>query len=75
MGSYDSVISTLRDIDLSWSDLERVELHEETYTEFTERANFPTGNFSVGPVVRRTNGTEKIIYIDDAGELVEVDIS
>ena len=74
MSEYDAVISTFRELGLSWTDLDRIELHDETYADFSERSNFPSGRSTDGPAVRVTNGPEQIVYVDANGELVEVSI-
>jgi len=74
MSEYDAVIRTFRQLGLAWQELDRIELHDETYDEFCSRSNFSVGRADSGPVVRVTNGPEQIVYTDENGELVEVSI-
>jgi len=72
--SYQKVIDTLREVELSWDEIDRIHLSKENYQEFQERASFPVSNRSTNerPAVRETLGDEKIIYVDDNGMEVSI---
>lgn len=74
MTDYQHVIDTLREHDLSWKDIDRIELHENTYQEFTDRASFHTSNYATSdaPAVRTTAKDEQIVYTDSAGEIISL---
>lgn len=72
--SYQRVIDALQAHELSWDEIDRIELQSETYDEFQSRASFPTSSHATdtSPAVRKTTGTEQIIYVSEGGALVTV---
>lgn len=73
--SYNRVLEAMVEHDLDWNDVDRIELKEETYAEFTERAgdkvtsNYATNN---APAVRETQKEEKLVYVAPNGIMVTV---
>lgn len=75
--TYDKVITALHENNLSWNDVDRILLNEDTYDEFQERAsNKAKANYATtdAPAVRPTSGTEKIVYVDQHGYLQEIEL-
>lgn len=74
--SYSRVIDALQAHELSWSDIDRIELNEETYAEFRERSSKPQANHSTtdAPAVRETRGVEQIVYTNDEGFLEKIEL-
>jgi hypothetical protein len=76
MSNYQKVIDALQQHDLSWSELDRLELHSDTYEDFQERSSFPTSNYATNdsPAVRETKQEEKIVYVSEGGSLVTIEL-
>ena len=74
--SYSRVIDALQEHELSWGDIDRIELNEKTYNEFQERSSKPQSNYSTtdAPAVRETRGVEQIVYINNAGVLETIEL-
>lgn len=76
MSDYQNIIDTIQEHNLSWSDIDRIELSPETYEEFEERASFDTSNYATNemPAVRKTVKQEKLVYVSAGGSLVSVEL-
>lgn len=76
MSNYQNVIDALQTHNLSWNELDRIELNPETYEEFQERASFPTSNYATddSPAVRETVKEEKLVYVSEGGSLVTIEL-
>lgn len=76
--SYNRVIDALTEHDLSWTDVDRIELNADTYAEFESRSSFKQGSKSETTTdktaVRRTTGQERIVYVSDGGMEVTIEI-
>jgi len=74
--TYSRVIDALQEHELSWGDIDRIELNEETYNEFRERSSKPRSNYSTtdAPAVRETHGVEQIVYTNNAGVLETIEL-
>lgn len=74
--SYQKVADAIQEHNLSWSDIDRILLKEDTYEDFIERASFDPSNYSTDdtPAVRRTPGTEKIVYVNDKGIQLTIEL-
>ena len=76
MTDYQNVIDAIEKHNLSWKDIDRIELNPDTYEDFQARANFKTSNYATNdsPAVRETQKQEKIVYVSDGGSLVTVEL-
>lgn len=76
MSDYQRVIDAIQTHNLSWQDIDRIELQAETYADFVERASFNTSNYATNdsPAVRETNGDEQIVYVSEDGSLVTISL-
>ena len=74
MTKYQKVIDAIKENDLSWKDIDRIQLNPDTYEQFTERASFNTSNYATNdaPAVRKTSGQECIKYVANNGIMVTV---
>jgi hypothetical protein len=76
MGDYQRVLDALEEHDLSWRDVDRICLNEDTHMEFYERSggDMPSSNYSTSdaPAIRVTNGAEKVVWVDENGIQQEV---
>lgn len=75
MSDYQRVIDKLQQNNLSWTDVDQILLHEDTYEEFQKRASDKTqANYATSdaPAVRPTKKDEKIVYVNKQG--IEVTI-
>jgi hypothetical protein len=72
--NYDEIINVIQEYDLSWDEIDRIELNEKAFQQFSERTSFNTSNFTTSdkPAVRQTNGKEKIVYTQESGFLAEI---
>jgi hypothetical protein len=68
--SYDKVTETLNVLNLSWSDVDKILLSEDSYQEFRERAPFSPSDYETTdmPAVRRTEAEERIVLVTKAGQ-------
>jgi hypothetical protein len=73
---YDEITETINEHGVSWSDVDRVILTEERYDEFIESAPFQPSNYATddNPAVRRSNDTERVVYISDRGAMKELEV-
>jgi hypothetical protein len=76
MSGYDAVLETIDEYDLSWGEIDRIELHPETYQEFQERASDSVSDHATSghPAVRKTTGQQKLVYVSENGAEVVVDL-
>jgi len=76
MTQYDAVVNTLIEENLAWDDVAQIRLNDETFDEFLNRASFSPSDYKTTnkPAVRRTNDEEKIVYVNEDGDAVEVAI-
>lgn len=76
--SYDRVIDALTENDLSWTEVDRIELNEDTYAEFESRSSFKQASKSDTTTdktaVRKTTGQERIVYVAEGGIEVTIEI-
>jgi hypothetical protein len=73
---YQKVIDKIQENNLSWNDIDRIELHEDTYEDFADRASFDTSDHFTqdAPAVRVTKKEEKIVYVSDNGMQVTINL-
>lgn len=74
--SYQRVIDALELHGLSWTDVDRIELREEAYDEFCDRASFDVSNYATDyrPAVRVTKRDERLVYVEEDGTEVVVNL-
>lgn len=70
--SWRDVLNTLQRHDLSFSDVDTIEVSQETYDDWQERMS-TTSSVSnhetiEGPAVRVTQKQERIVYVNEYGE-------
>lgn len=76
--SHERILETLSEEELSWTEVDRILVNEETYSDF--HANAPADLRSSdhftddAPAMRVTEGDEKIVYVDKHGEKVSVNL-
>lgn len=70
--SYSRVIEVINENGLSWREIDRIELRDDAYDEFKQRASFDPSNYSTTdkPAVRKTSGEERVIYVNKDGHEV-----
>lgn len=76
MGDYDRVIDKLQEHNLSWREIDRILLNEDTYEELQRRASFDvTDHYTADtPAVRETTGQEKIVYVNKQGMEIIIEL-
>jgi hypothetical protein len=74
--SYDRVVDKIQENNLSWSEIDRILLNEDTYEEMQKRASFDIADHytSDRPAVRETDGQEKIVYVSKTGIEVTIEL-
>lgn len=76
MSDYQRVIDAIKTHNLSWKDIDRIELNPDTYEQFQERSSFDSSNYATNdnPAVRETMKQEKIVYVSEGGSLVNIEL-
>lgn len=76
MSKYQRVIDKLQENNLSWKEVDRILLNEDTYDEFQERSSFDMSNYATSdaPAVRVTKGQEKIVHVAPNGMEVTIEL-
>lgn len=75
--SYDRVLDALDEHGLDFTEVDRILLNEDAYDNFLGRvsgARISNRTTMEAPAVRLTEGQEKLVYVDDDGYPVEIEL-
>lgn len=72
--SYQKVIDAMNAHDLSWRQIDRIHLQQETYDDFHDRWSQETANYKTDDTaaVRLTTGDEAIYHVTPDGRMNEI---